>query len=75
VRGYNHLLREGFPLPSYRTLCERVEKAQFEPGIHQDVLEWLRVKLENMENRESRDCVIALDEMQIHPTVEFDRGN
>ena len=25
VKGYNHLIREGFPLPSYRTLCERVD--------------------------------------------------
>jgi hypothetical protein len=30
VKGYNHLIQEGFPLPSYRTLCERVEKAEFE---------------------------------------------
>lgn len=75
VKGYNHLIREGFPLPSYRTLCERVEKAQFEPGIQHNVLEWLQVKVDASGNRESKDCVIALDEMQLQPTIEFDRGN
>jgi hypothetical protein len=75
VKGYSHLIREGFPLPSYRTLCERIEKAQFEPGIQHNVLEWLQVKVDSCGNQESRDCVIALDEMQLHPTIEFDRGN
>ena len=75
VTGYNHLIREGFPLPSYRTLCERVEKAQFEPGIQHNVLEWLQVKVNSCGTVEAKDCVIALDEMQLQPTVEFDRGN
>jgi len=61
-------------MPSYRTLCERVEKAQFEPGIQNNVLEWLKVKVDTFGNSESKDCVIALDEMQLQPTIEFDRG-
>ena len=75
VKGYNHLIREGFPLPSYRTLCERVEQAQFEPGIQHNVLEWMQVKVDSCGRNEAKDCVIALDEMQLQPTVEFDRGN
>lgn len=75
VKGYNHLLKEGFPLPSYRTLCERVEKAQFETGIQHDVLSWLQIKLDSTDRPQAKDCVLALDEMQIHPTVEFDKGN
>jgi hypothetical protein len=71
VKGYNHLIREGFPLPSYRTLCERVEKADFQPGIQHNVLDRLKVKVDRDRNNESRDCVIALDEMQLQPTIEF----
>jgi len=59
VKGYSHLIREGFPMPSYRTLCERVEKAQFEPGIQNNVLEWLKVKVDTFGNSESKDCAIA----------------
>jgi hypothetical protein len=71
--GYNHLLKQGFPLPSYRTLCSKVEAAQFSPGLQRDVLDWLKMKLE-FQPPMGRDCVLAWDEMQIRPIVEFDRG-
>ena len=51
-----------------------MEKAQFEPGIHHDVLEWVQVKVDSCGSDEAKDCVIALDEMQLQPTIEFDRG-
>ena len=71
--GYAHLLKQGYPLPSYRTLCSKVEAAQFRPGLQNDVFEWLKIKLAAQPPM-GRDCVLAWDEMQIRPIVEFDRG-
>lgn len=73
VKGYSQLIKQGYPLPSYRTLCERVQNSQFKEGIHNDVVEWLKVKMES-QNNFNRDCVLALDEMQLRPTVEYDKG-
>lgn len=71
--GYEYIRKRGFPMPSYRTLCNRVEPAQFRPGVQLDVLEWLRIKVAPLPSM-ARDCVVALDEMQLRPTVEFDKG-
>jgi hypothetical protein len=71
--GYIHLLKQGFPLPSYRTLCDRVEAAQFRPGLQRDVIEWLQLQL-GAQPPMNRDCVLALDEMAIRPAIEYDRG-
>ena len=73
AQGYSHLVKEGYPLPSYRTLCEKVENAQFKPGLQRDIIEWLRVKLADQASM-NKDCVLALDEMQLRPTIEYDRG-
>ena len=72
-KGYAHLRRQGYPIPAYRTLCERVEQAQFRPGIQTDVLEWLRVKIAT-QHQAFKDCSLALDEMQLRPCIEYDKG-
>ena len=74
-QGYTYLRKKGYPLPSYRTLCQRVEKAQFRPGLQLDVLEWLRVKLQSLPSAMNKDCVLAIDEMQLRPTIEYDKGS
>jgi len=73
-KGYSHLRRLGYPVPAYRTLCNRVVNASFRPGIQADVLEWLKVKMTS-QTASFRDCSLALDEMQLRPCVEYDRGN
>ena len=73
-KGYSHLRRLGYPVPAYRTLCNRVVNAAFRPGIQADVLEWLQVKMVS-QTASFRDCSLALDEMQLRPCVEYDRGN
>jgi len=72
-KGYSHLRNHGFPVPSYRTLCDRVVNAEFRPGIQNDVLEWLKVKMSAGSAR-FRDCCLALDEMQLRPSLEYDKG-
>ena len=74
AKGYTYLRSVGYPLPSYTTLCNRVENAQFRPGIHHDVLEWLKVKVESLPSM-GKDCILAIDEMQVQPTVQYDKGN
>lgn len=71
--GYEHLRKLNFPLPSYRTLCRRLEGAPFAPGIQHDVLEWLRSKL--LKKKDShRECILLVDEMQVRQHVDFDKG-
>ena len=73
AQGYDHLVKEGFPLPAYRTLCEKVENAQFHPGVQHDVFQWLKVKIDALPAM-GKDCVLALDEIQLRQTIEYDRG-
>ena len=60
-----------YPLPSYRTLCERVETLRMAPGLQEDVLDLLQIKTNEMESRE-RDCVLILDEVQLRRKIEYD---
>jgi len=36
-------------------------------------MEWLKVKVGGMPSM-GKDCVLAIDEMQLRPTIEFDKG-
>jgi hypothetical protein len=73
VKGYEFIRSLGYPLPSYRTLCDRVQPASFRPGVQLDVLRWLAVKMEGMQSQE-KDCVLMMDEMQVRKSLEYDRG-
>jgi hypothetical protein len=71
--GYEFLRKTGYPLPSYRTLCERVEVLQMPPGIQYDILDFLELKTRDMCQRE-RDCVLLIDEVQLKRKIEYDSG-
>jgi hypothetical protein len=73
VHGYDFVRSLGYPLPSYRTLCDRVQKSEFRPGIQHDILTWLTAKMEGMRDQE-RDVVLMLDEMQINKALEYDKS-
>ena len=72
-KGYAYLRKLGYPVPAYRTLCHRVVNAEFRPGIQNDVFDWLRVKM-SQQPESFKDCSVALDEMQLRPCVEYDKG-
>jgi hypothetical protein len=57
----------------YRTLCDRVQHAEFRPGLQFDILNWLNVKMERMCNQE-RDVTLMLDEMQVNKELEYDKS-
>ena len=71
--GYEYLRKLKFPLPSYRTLCRRIQNAPFAPGIQHDVLQWLKLKMDSKTEYEKL-CVLLMDEMQLRTRVEFDKG-
>lgn len=71
--GYEYLRKLKFPLPSYRTLCRRIQGTPFTPGIQHDVLQWLKLKMETKKESEKL-CVLLVDEMQLKPRVELDKG-
>ena len=73
VKGYSHLRQLGYPLPAYSTLYRRLEKAPFAPGVQLDMLEWLKSKMGSQGDSEKL-VILSMDEMQLEPRLEFDRG-
>jgi len=71
--GYEYLRKMNYPLPSYRTLCRQIQNSTFTPGIQDDVLQWLRLKMSNAQESQKL-CVLLIDEMQLKSRIEFDRG-
>lgn len=74
ANGYEYLrLKVGYPLPSYRTLCRRIEQKTFEPGLHNEIISFVGSRI-RLEPEPSRLCVLIIDEMQLRPKLEFDKG-
>ena len=72
VRGYEFLRSLAYPLPSYRTLCNRVQHSSFASGIQLDVIEWLKIKVSTLSDQE-KDCVLMLDEMAVRKCLQYDK--
>ncbi|CAD6208530.1 GSCOCG00012732001-RA-CDS, partial [Cotesia congregata] len=66
--------KEGFPLPAFSTLYNRLSGFNFAPGTFHSIIEWLGIKIQQEQDETARYCVLALDEMSIHPAVEYDRA-
>lgn len=73
AQGYEFIRHLHYPLPSYRTLCDRIQQTPFRPGIQADIVNWLRCKLQSSAVQE-RDCVLMLDEMAVRKCLEYDKG-
>jgi hypothetical protein len=69
-KGYSFLLREELPLPSYSTLCRRLQAIKFKPGVLSHILPYLLLKCSSVKNDKEKDCVMLLDEMEISPGIE-----
>ena len=67
-KGYSHLRKLGYPVPAYRTLCDRVVKAEFRPGLQSDVF-W------EAEHQDlvTVQCSLALYETQLRPCIDYDK--
>ena len=71
THAYNTLRKEGMPLPSIRTLAERLQGINFAPGVQHKIIDALREKVATLSDKE-RTVVLLLDEMQLRQTVEYD---
>lgn len=68
-KGYEYE-RQKYPLPTERTLQKRMEDISFEPGILQDVLDLLKLKVNTMDEADL-DCGIVFDEMSIEEARSY----
>ena len=69
--GYEHLRKIGYPLPAYRTLCNRMKEAPLKSGIQDDFINFISKKTSSLNDS---DCILMLDEVQIRKCVMFDKG-
>ena len=72
INGYNLLRKTGYPLPAYRTLCEKTSEIKFIPGILYNVLSLL--KKEISEKNKQGNVTLVLDEMKIKQNVAYDKS-
>jgi hypothetical protein len=70
--GYMTLIESGYPLPSIRTLQKRTENFNFEPGILDDVIDFMVAKVKGFKNEE-RLCCLTMDEMSIKAGLDYDK--
>ena len=54
--GYKEILRQGFPLPSERTLRRRLEVMDFQPGISEQMFDLLNEEVSLFINDREKDC-------------------
>lgn len=73
IHGYNHLLKLGWPYPSYETLCRRVRKIPMRCGINKVVIDLLGAKVASLPEH-ARYCNLSIDEMDLSRKLEFDKG-
>ena len=54
ITGYNMMRNQGMPLPSNRTLSERLQHIKFKPGIQHDIVDALKDKITSLNSMEKK---------------------
>jgi hypothetical protein len=71
-KGYEYLrVTAGYPLPAYRTLCNRMKEIPLAPGIQEDFINLISEKIATFNQF---DAVLMLDEMQTRKCLQYDKG-
>lgn len=65
--GYDHLVEQGYPFPSLRTLRRKLQDFHFKPGIPNQMFEFLLHKKKYLEKEADLECGLVFDEMAITP--------
>jgi hypothetical protein len=68
--GYDVPREMGQLSPSQRTLHRRIEHLKFSPGLLNEILTQLKIKVETMKDEE-KHCSILLDEIAITPKYDY----
>jgi len=69
VHGYEYLRNSNYPLPSYRTLCRRLQELEINFGIFRDLKAPLKSKVENLD----KFCILSIDEMHINDSIAINK--
>lgn len=72
-QGYCLLRSCGFLFPTERTLQRHLANFKFRPGLLQDILEPLRMKV-NLRKPDERHATLMIDEMQLAPGLVYDHS-
>lgn len=76
VSGYNELRNHhNYPLPSLRTLREKLQGWKFNCGSPDEIFEFLKLKVAEFKNNRDKDCLIVLDEISITPGLFYDSAS
>lgn len=71
-KGYKFLtVKSSKTLPSYSTVCRYLRKLEFSPGLLEDFLPYLKEKIQF---NGDENCLLMLDETELHPCLELDRS-
>lgn len=70
--GYRELLNQGFPLPSLRTLNEKLNGWKFTSSISDEIFQFLQLKISTFKFDKDKDCLIVLDEISITSGIQYD---
>ncbi|KAH8037490.1 hypothetical protein HPB51_011639 [Rhipicephalus microplus] len=70
ARGYDSVRELGQPLPTERTLHRHLEGYKFTPGLLEDIMASLALKVSLM-SPEERHATLMLDEMQLAPVLVY----
>lgn len=65
AHGYGYLRNSNYPLPSYRTLCRRLQELEINFGMFRDLKAPLQSKIENLD----KFCILSIDEMHINDSI------
>ncbi len=68
--SYKFIHKQGFPLPSYSLLMQRLQNINIIPGIQTELIEIASSCL----NEDIIHCSLQIDEMQIKPSINYDKG-
>lgn len=71
-KGYKFLTNKSKKtLPFYSTVCRYLRKLDFSPGLLEELLPYLKekIKFDGSEN-----CLLMLDETELHTCLELDRS-
>ncbi len=70
--GYKYLQLTGYPSPTVRILCWKLEQYRVDVGILYDVEELLKFKVQNL-HISDRSCYMSIDEMQIWESKDYNK--
>lgn len=71
-KGYK-LLHKIFALPSPKTLNNLLQRILVKPGINEQLFQSLKAHVNEMKDEREKVCALIFDEMELSPSIHYDR--